>query len=76
MNASLNGIGVEATNTAGVVGLSGGVLNGATLAATATEGDGSTGITLATTVEASGTADDGGVELVSNIDISARGWLW
>jgi flagellin len=70
INASLNGIGVEATNTAGVVGLSGGVLNGATLAATATEGDGSTGITLATTVEASGTADDGGVELVSNIDIS------
>ncbi len=72
LNASLNGLGVEATNTAGVVGLTGGVLNGATLSATAEEGDAAaTAITLGTDVAASGTADDGGVELVSNIDISS-----
>ena len=72
LNASLNGIGVEAANASGDVDLSGGVLNGATLAATAaTSATPPVGISLATTVEASGTADDAGKELVSDIDISS-----
>ncbi|MCQ8889088.1 flagellin [Pseudoalteromonas carrageenovora] len=70
LNASLNGIGVKATNNSGDVDFTGGVLNGATLAAVATASDGTTSITEATTIEASGTVDQT-TALVSDIDISS-----
>jgi flagellin len=58
LNASLGGLGVVATNTAGDIDFTGSVLNDETLVATATEGDGATGITVATSIAASGTNDE------------------
>ncbi|WP_114325251.1 flagellin [Candidatus Colwellia aromaticivorans] len=71
LNASLGGLGVIATSSGagGTVTFTGNLLNDETLTSDFLEGDGTTGVSEGTTIEASGSNDDV-ISHASNIDIS------